>query len=135
MAVRVLAGAAAGWLCLYLLLYLRVVAGQGGEVAPWYVVVVVLAVLVCFAAALCVAGVGTTATALVLTAAAAFAGLFTIGLLLVPAVVALAIALSYVQGAGPGRRGDSTRPRRHTGGLSEFVGEHWAAAGNRGAEQ
>jgi hypothetical protein len=93
MTKRVLTGAAAGWLSLYLLAYAWVIRSQGGDVAPWYVVLGLLALLACIAAALGAAPSATTATALLLTAAATLAGLLSVGLLLVPAVIALTVAL------------------------------------------
>lgn len=93
MAVRVLPGAAAGWLGLYLLTYVWVVGGQDGEVAVWYVALVVGALLACVAATLGAAPSTTTGIALVLTVATALAGVITIGLLVLPAAIALAVAL------------------------------------------
>ena len=90
---RVLTVAAAGWLSLYLLAYVLVVRSQGGDVARWYIVLGLLALLACAAAAVGVAPSTTTAIALALTAAASLAGLLSVGLLLVPAVLALTVAL------------------------------------------
>ena len=90
---RVLTGAAAGWLSLYLLVYVSVIRTQDGHVAPWYIVLGLLALLACVAAAVGMAPSTTTAIALMLTAAATLAGLLSVGLLLAPAVVALTVAL------------------------------------------
>ena len=102
MTKRVLAGAAAGWVSLHLLLYVWIIRTQGGDVAGWYLVLAILASLACLAASAGLAPAATTTTALVLTALATFAGLLSIGLLLVPADVALAAAV--VSRSGPSRR-------------------------------
>ena len=93
MVKRVLAGSAAGWLSLYLLVYVWVIRSQDGDVALWYIVLGLLALLACVAAAVGAAPSTTIATATALTAAAMLAGLLSVGLLLVPAVVALTVAL------------------------------------------
>jgi hypothetical protein len=106
MTARVLVVSAAGWLSLYLLVYVGAVRAQGGEVAGWYVGLDVLAVVACAAAAAGRAPRGVTVAALVLTATAAATGLLSTGLLLVPAVLALALALTRPSGAAPGSGGE-----------------------------
>ena len=102
MATRVLPGAAAGWLGLHLLVYLWVVRADHGDVAGWYVVLETSALLACVAAAGGVARARTAVAALVLTGLATLAGLLSIGLLLLPADLALAVAL--LGRAAPRRR-------------------------------
>jgi hypothetical protein len=93
MTKRVLVGAAACWLSLYLLTYVYVLGTQDGDVARWYVGLGLLALVACVAAVAGVRPSATTSIALVLTAIATLAGLLSIGLLLLPAVLALTVAL------------------------------------------
>ena len=66
---------------------------QDGDFARWSIGLGLLAVLACVAAAAGLVPSTTTAIALLLTASATFAGPVSIGLPLVPADVALAVAL------------------------------------------
>jgi hypothetical protein len=85
--------AAAAWTLAYVLLYVAVVRSQGNEVAWWYVG------LLWVASALAAAAPSTRRTRLFLGVAAvlygigALLGLLTIGVLLVPAVVACLLGM------------------------------------------
>jgi len=97
-APRVLARLATLWSALYLLVYVRAIAAQGGTIAWWYVALVVLVVLT-----LGVAGAGLVVRAalpigLALAVVSMMLGLLSVGVLLAPAVVAAALALVLTGG-------------------------------------
>jgi hypothetical protein len=101
---RVRAAAATAWSVVYLVAYLWVVDAQNGAIAWWYVVLMVFAAL-SFAVA------GTWARAaltvgVVISALARLVGLLSLGALLAPTVVAVAIALVVTRPA-------HTHVRRH----------------------
>ena len=101
MQTRALAIGAAAWTCGYLAIYLMIMEQQGDSPAWWYVGVLTIAVALLipavagrpYAAAL---GLG----AFLLTGAAAL-GLLSIGLLLVPAAAAAAVACVTSRRSGP----------------------------------
>ena len=95
MTSRVLAGVAAAWLLLYLVVYVWVIRGEQGDTARWYVGLVLLAASAALVATAGVVPLATTTTALILTALATLVALLSIGLLLVPALVVLTVALLH----------------------------------------
>ena len=109
---RVLVAVATAWTAFYLVIYLGLIAQQGGPIAAWYVGVLIAAV-VCL-------GLGIKSrlallAGLVIDVAAALPAALTIGVLLVPAIVAAAIALV------PGKRvaGQAAVKRSLPGGKRE----------------
>ncbi|WP_375424933.1 hypothetical protein [uncultured Friedmanniella sp.] len=91
---RVLATAAALWGVGFLLVYVAVVRGQGSQPAQWFLALTVLAVLAWAVAAVRQAPRVWLLLGLVLGACCTLAGLLSIGLLLVPALAAAALALA-----------------------------------------
>jgi hypothetical protein len=93
---RIWATAAAVWVVLFLVLYLWQVHRDGNDPAWWYVVIVVVGVLLTLPAA--VRGPGHRAAqgllvALVIFVVAALLGGFTVGPVLIPALVGVVVAL------------------------------------------
>lgn len=91
MVLRALTAAAALWVAGFLLLYGVIVSGQGGSPAWWFVALLGLA-LALLLAVLGGATRGLLVMAGVLLAASVVAGLASIGLLLVPALLAVIVA-------------------------------------------
>ena len=110
MTSRVLAGAAGVWLFVYLMAYVWLVRDQQGNVAQWYVATGLLAAFAALAAAAGIAPLVTTTTALVVTAAATVAALLSTGLLLVPVLVALTVALLHGLSSRRPDRPEGRRP-------------------------
>ena len=100
---RVLLWASAAWTLGYAAVYVAVVEGQDGGPAIWYLVLLILAAVLLAGAALRQIRVAHVAALVVLLACTAI-GLLSVGLLLLPAAVASAVAL-----ATPVRR-DRARP-------------------------
>jgi hypothetical protein len=101
---RVLVAVATAWTAFYLIIYLGLISQQGGPIAAWYVGLLIVGA-VCLGAGIrsrlaLVAG-------LVIDVAAALPAALTIGVLLLPAIVAAAIAVvrgKRVAGPAGGRR-------------------------------
>jgi hypothetical protein len=107
---RVLAAAAAAWVVLYLVGYVRVIRFQQGEVAWWYVALVVISAISCAGAAAGLRIRALLAIGLTTSVAVTLLGLLSIGMFLAPCIVLLTIAVVLATRANGGTRID--RPRR-----------------------
>jgi hypothetical protein len=99
---RVLAAAAAAWVVLYLVGYVRLIRIQQGEVAWWYTALVVISALSCAGAAAGRRIRALLAIGLTTSVAATLLGLLSIGMLLAPCVVLLTIAVVLASSAKGG---------------------------------
>jgi hypothetical protein len=106
MSPRVLAAAAAAWIVLYLVGYVRVIRFQQGEVASWYVALVVISAISCAVAAAGLRIRALLAIGLTTLVAATFLGLLSIGMFLAPCIVLLTIAVVLATRAKGGARID-----------------------------
>jgi len=107
---RVLVAVATAWTAFYLVVYLALVTQQGGPIAVWYVGLLIAAV-VCL-------GLGirsrlALAIGLAIDVAAALPAALTIGLFLVPAIVAAGVAV--LRGKRVARPAAGTRSLRGSG--------------------
>lgn len=89
MSARVLAMTSALWVAVYAGVYFFVIKAQHGDVAVGYLVLLLVDVLVCLVAGFGWCTRGLLTGALVATAAAMVLGLLSVGLLLIPALIAL----------------------------------------------
>ena len=85
---------ASGWTALFALTYVALVRSQHSHPVPWFLLLLTVTVLLLGIAATGRVRRGALATAVVLLGLAALAGLLSIGLLLVPALVAAGFALA-----------------------------------------
>jgi hypothetical protein len=99
---RVLAAAAAAWVVLYLVGYVRVIRFQQGEVAWWYTALVVISAVSCAGAAAGLRIRALLAIGLTTSVAATLLGLLSIGMFLAPCIVLLAIAVVLASSAKGG---------------------------------
>jgi hypothetical protein len=91
---RILAAAAAVWTIAYAIVYLVVISGQGNSPAAWYVVMLAIG-----AVSLVVAAAGRAMRpalifGTIVLGIATLLGLLSIGLLLLPALIASAVAIA-----------------------------------------
>ena len=96
---------AAVWALGYVLVYVTVVRGQGNDVAWWYVGLVWLASLLASSVVFVRSPRPMLFVALVVYAACMVLGALTIGLLLLPSVLATAVALASANGSPVSDRG------------------------------
>lgn len=111
---RVLTAAATVWCALYLVAYFGIIGGQDGTVAWWYVALIVLATLSTASATAGIAVRLALLVGLITSVIAASVALLSLGALLLPVVVAIAVALVLVlgdasEGAAKVPRPDATK--------------------------
>ena len=110
MRARILAIAAAVWTAANAGIYLLVISAQGNSPAWWYLAILGISALLFALAACRLWPVPMLITGAVLLTAAALAGVLSIGLLLVPGVLAAVAALGPTR-PRPARRARPTGPR------------------------